>query len=129
MTTPDIELLDQALAWAEHSENQAGVPRWDQSTYLRKTECGTACCIAGWVALHEGAQPILDSDGDPDSLMVTDSDGHRQDIPVLARKALGLTYEQAGFLFWGDNTLEDLKRMRDNLAAGWDITHGIGVFA
>jgi len=127
VTTPNIELLDQAIAWAEHSESlpqDAGVPRWDQAHYMAKADCGTTCCIAGWVALHEGAKPILDSDGDPDSLEVIDTDGHRQDIPVVARRALGLTSDQSGYLFWGSNTLEDLKRMRDNLAAGRDITHG-----
>jgi hypothetical protein len=128
--TPNIELLDQAIAWAEWSENDSiareDTLRWNQAHFMEEADCGTTCCIAGWVALHEGYKTIPRAGGGVDGLEVVDARGNRHDISQVARKALGLTAGTANYLFWGSNTVTDLKRMRDNLAAGRDITDGFG---
>jgi hypothetical protein len=34
---------------------------WDQAYFARKTECGTAFCVAGWVCSLAGYKPKFDS--------------------------------------------------------------------
>lgn len=134
---PDLEALDEALAYI-----QAHPEQWNQDTW----RCSTSMCLAGWVGELGGATWLTDHDGrTPDGGEVLTADGlglgltaHdlvkavgetaviswldaevRDAVGVAewARRRLGLREDQAAELFEGSNTLADLKAMRDRLAA------------
>lgn len=86
----NVPLLRKAVEWVEE---QALLPmhlrEWDQAHW-----CGTRCCVAGWVALHEGwSRTKLES--------VVTKDGRSRTVDEVASKALGLTEPQAIGLFLG----------------------------
>ena len=80
---------------AEHPEQH------DQACWYRQNECGTVACIAGWTAVPDGAQPdlILDEEDLDEAASVRLPDGSRRQIAGYARKALGLTENEAYQLF------------------------------
>lgn len=101
--------------------------RWDQASWYRVAHdvlrgtaapgadwtCATSACLAGWVALRAGWEPRIYRRGDAtwaDNETVrsaTDPDAveHVRDV---ATELLGLTPEQAVYLFHADNNLRDL---------------------
>lgn len=105
----DIALLDRIIEQIEqHPET------WDQATWERETECGTAYCVAGHaVAMTIG--PITHYS--PWNAEYVTADGVIGSWSVTARDALDLTARQAHVLFHPSNTLGEIKTMRDLLAA------------
>lgn len=111
-----VELAEWAAA--QDARRRLGLPsEWDQGSWLIHDRagvglagfCGTAACIAGKVALEDGAFPMRNviegftwSDG------VVFADGTEVVIEDYARDALLLDYEEADELFRGDNNLEDV---------------------
>ncbi len=129
----NIELLDEILLLIEENEQD-----WNQYFYAWASgenptitesnvepgpECETAFCVAGHVAKKFKAKFVwkVYFDGHLSAINIINSDGRYQGIEDFARDKLGLTPPQAMSLFAEENTLEDLKRMRDNLANGRDI--------
>lgn len=113
----NIPLLKQVVEWAEE---QAQLPpqecEWDQRWFIMKdpderalqiwqdhgievpaAECRTTFCIAGYIAFALGER----RDSDPWS---------------SARRALGLSDLQANALFAFDNTIEDIRRIAEDIA-------------
>lgn len=106
---PNIELLAEAIAWAE-----ANPERWNQGTWAQLTDCGTCYCIGGYIACKVvGARPNLDSRlrGQTHYCEVTNANGviSTEFIEDVARIALRISAEDASRLFDPHNTLEDLK--------------------
>jgi hypothetical protein len=62
-----------------------------QSTFFTKTVCGTACCIAGRILLHQGMRPA--------ELLVLIKDG--QSLSDMVGGLVGLTGDEADVLFSG----------------------------
>lgn len=129
--TPNIPLLRKAVEWAEteaakgfetvtdHFGDKYEVPlgAWNQGLWVgQSASCGTAYCIAGYVAvLHDarydnplGAGYPVDSDGDVDY--------EEPCARELAMDLLDLTSSQANGLFDGGNTIEDVRRIAEAIA-------------
>ena len=124
MTTPNIVELDAILAHIEAHPEQ-----WDQSWYFTEAAepsadwCGTACCIAGFAAARAGWTPV-------GTLFLSTQvvkDGVTRDVVEVAAEILGLFRVDAHMLFSGNNTLEDLKNFRNELAVQGHISkRGLG---
>lgn len=113
----DIELLDQALAAID-----ADPESWDQMCYARRTDCGTAHCVAGHVAKLRGGKPVFL--GPAADTSIVEVDGVRWSYSEFARRALRISPEQSGCLFHEANSREDLQAMRDALAEDPDADLG-----
>lgn len=119
----NIELLDRIIAQIEaHPE------LWDQGTWARPTECGTAYCVAGWVAELTLPLPLAIRNAVIDTEFVDfrDASGAGHDWDTYGREALGLNGDQAEEMFASSNDLTRIKAMRDALAHDpnatlWDI--------
>lgn len=117
--TVNIPLLRKAVEWAEaEAAKPFEVREWNQfywklppsaaqttphlfgidSGQPKAEACGTCYCIAGYAAEVQGAA------------------ARTSDIPVVARKALGLTEFQANQLFNANNTIEDVRRIAEDIA-------------
>lgn len=109
----NIEELDRALKWIEENPEQH-----DQSVFAQRTSCGTAMCLAGVVAMLNGWTPIFRSDGyeAEQTEMAEDGNGERGSIPMVAMCLLDLGNDEADRLFASTHDLDDLKRLRDELA-------------
>jgi len=94
MKVENIKRLAQKLRRLRHEEH------YDQSTWVSKTACGTAACIAGHAALLAGAKFTKCPCGCGESFVCT-LDGQRATIDEVARKFLGLSYDQSMTLFTG----------------------------
>lgn len=108
MTTPNAEL---AYAVLDHID--AHPEQWQQSTWMHKTDCGTAACFAGWACFLSGEKP-----GDDELLGITLSTG--VPIPDRAEQLLGASRFVYSLvdgelededLFGEFNTREDLGRL------------------
>lgn len=122
MPKPNVELLDRTMAEVEKAARRKR-RTWDQGTYRRVTDCGTAMCFAGWALTLDGAKWADEvTDDHVDSWSVVARRGEPLDMrtsegvrlafaPVAAQKRLGLTDPEADHLFAGDNTLADLRRI------------------
>lgn len=112
MTTPNVALLNQTLAYIE-----AHPQEWDQTTW----HCGTTACFAGHAALLDGAEwapanvPIgelvLARDDDPDLNVLVLDGTPSVFVDDRAQRILGLTEYQATELFSGCNSLDDLRTL------------------
>lgn len=117
----NIELLDNALAWAEMESKKPNCGNWDQKEWAigevdaEGEFCGTSFCIAGRV-LHESGYGFVVDEGGRATLAVT-PDGERVRIPEEAAALLGLTGDDAYELFFSDNDLPTLFEIRDRFAA------------
>jgi hypothetical protein len=104
--------------------------RWDQGSWsdgmrlnpeteLREPTCGTTACVAGWAVIADRGQfvdsdaVIARSDDDPDE--VVDNWYHVKGKPVdtvsvkaRARQLLGLTYDEAEYLFRGHRDEDEI---------------------
>lgn len=102
----DYVRLQGTLEWV-----QAHPDSHNQGVWARRTECGTAACLAGWTVVL--ADIALDWDGDG---ACETADGEL--ISDVAQNLLGLEDYYADWLFGGGNTLDDLWRIAE------EITHG-----
>lgn len=111
--------LHDVLAWATEQDElkRAGKPsEWNQSTWIRwdgtkQEPCGTACCIAGKIALEEGLRPNTGGYEAPRDWMTAmgQLNGNSIGVDEVAMEVLELTEDQADLLFEGDNNLADLR--------------------
>lgn len=110
--------------YGEHLKQQAGLPsEWNQSNWLTGTACGTACCVAGKVALDAGAVPADWSTGRPIELEVDAPattimiDGAKREVEEFAREELGLSEAEASNLFNGYNNYQKIADVIDELVS------------
>lgn len=104
----NVPLLRKAVEWAE-VENALPNGMWSQRFWAQQTECGTAYCIAGFVAqeMSDGIDfwqgiRIASQCIDPDS-------GDKVSISTFAAERLGLTLAESDALFAASNTIEDVR--------------------
>ena len=90
----------------------APAERTHMLTYQSRSDCGTAYCIGGWAAL--------------DAISLGDA-GH-DEIPVIASRHLGITWDEAAKLFVGKGTeakkpqvLLTLKHLLNTGKIDWEI--------
>jgi hypothetical protein len=84
--------------------------------------CTTSFCFAGWTAAIKGvkwAKGDQESIGDPERCdcktpccVVLD---HQMSLPNYARRVLGIGEHEGDILFNGDNQIDDLRRMVEEL--------------
>lgn len=104
----NVPLLRKAVEWAE-VENTLPNGMWNQRFWAQQTDCGTAYCIAGFVAqetsggidFFKGVK-IASQCLDPDSNSLVS-------INTFAREHLGLTIAESDALFAASNTIEDVR--------------------
>lgn len=130
---PDTEYLANLLAWAEEENEKlerGESSEWDQGNWitlpfeyslldgrsedlLASVPCGTACCIAGKVALEAGGRPAVVGIGTDfphyAGSLVNMPDGTKVGVDEFAARRLGITGDQAEVLFSGSNDIEDLR--------------------
>ena len=137
VSSVNIPLLRKSVEWAEaEAVKPWRFRQWNQQDWLKSSKdfwgqtrdafgrfirggkrlqkdpsCGTCCCIAGWVALEAGAQEIPHMPG-----MCQTPDGELRVVAELARKELGLSYQQGSHLFNADNTIKDIRRIAEAIA-------------
>ena len=103
----NMQLLDDAIDWAE-SQQALGVDSlWSQELWAGKTECGTACCIAGRIALSTGH--AFDDTSD-NAQPAAELELGAEFLPNLGKEALSL-------MFSSENDLLALEQYRDYIAA------------
>jgi len=111
LPTPNLPLLRKVL---DHID--AHPEEWRQGGWAIETECGTACCIAGFaVAMTEGL--VKDSIGDLEP-------ASGREWPVAGRAALGITEAESGTgsfispgLFCQDNSRAEVQAIAESIAA------------
>jgi hypothetical protein len=108
----NVVLLEKTL---EHIK--AFPEDWDQGYY----RCGTAMCFAGHASMLAGAQWAVD-DGEPLSAMLVTPSGQYMDVHNFAKRELGLTEPEAGWLFDGNNDIAELEEIVDSLKNGGPYT-------
>lgn len=100
--------------------------RYLDDTDYTPESCGTAFCVAGWAAHLTGYKirwyTARDEDGNPNiEAEYCDKDGEVMTIPHAAKLVLGI---HDSYLFSGFNTIDDIKRIRDELVRDEEIaTH------
>lgn len=110
----NVPLLRKAVEWAEAeaakpweecrwhqaswSANPWDVFRWHNDTLQSKAAgCGTCYCVAGYVGELEGFD-------------------HRGSVSEFAQDTLGLSDYDANRLFHASNTIEDVRRVAEEIA-------------
>jgi hypothetical protein len=84
--------------YAEESGDPDYYAPFEVAAYYKAPECGTAYCIAGFVAAHEGS---------------TETGMRVQDV---ACDALGIYTQEAEALFASQNTIADVRRIAEEIA-------------
>lgn len=116
MTTPNVALLKQTLAYIEaHPEE------WNQEVY----HCRSAACFAGHAAtldggewMHANGEYLFARNDDPAYYTRMHEGGRAVWVFDRARRILGLTLDQALDLFCEENRLDDLRTQVAALAGG-----------
>lgn len=119
LPTPNIPKLRKIYDWivtqneikkAYEGGESTEAPEWHQFAWAREiydaeyNVCGTAYCFAGYALAMEGAFWQKYQIGHVGS-QCTLKDGTVVDVQAEATKDLGLTHEEAGWLFNGTNDL------------------------
>lgn len=112
----NIEELDRAIKWVEENPNQH-----DQSTWGQRTPCGTTLCLFGTIGMLNG-WTLCREDGKPISAyehtsFVRNAEGEVRQVFDVAQELLQISEVDAESLSAGENTLRDIKTMRNVLAA------------
>jgi hypothetical protein len=113
---PNIPLLRKAVEWAEaEAAKTDGTCLWDQGAWAQETDCGTAYCIAGFAAVNSipNAHEVPDGFGYVDLYV----DGEEAFWFDTGGRALGLTLFEAEKLFHAQNTIADVRRIAEGIAA------------
>jgi hypothetical protein len=137
--TVDAPRLAKTLDWAleQHWRAEAGLfSEWNQAAWMRHSDdlarergmyeeylvaqragatCGTACCIAGKVALDNGYHSVHGNGGDA---VIHRRTRARVGAAKVAAELLGLTTWQADLLFSGGNRITDLYAIAEVLTGG-----------
>lgn len=122
----NIPLLRKVVEWAEaewEKRERGEFCEWDQNDWytipqwaavrqdLPVTACGTAMCIAGYVAYN--ADPYLRANVDRNGAW---SNAQGKHACQIAQEELGLTDEQAEVLFRASNTIEMVREIAEEIA-------------
>lgn len=106
--TVNIPLLRKAVEWAEAEAAKGEMSAWDQTTFVEtRALCGTAYCIAGYIG--QMLDPAFVASAWSGEDLVSD----------VAAEALGIapsTGITPGHLFYSGNTIEDVRRIAEDLA-------------
>lgn len=124
----NLEALDAAIEWAAREDagrHAEGDPRWNQGEWLVVAECGTVCCIAGWIVLAAGWVPDEESGHYGTRLRHQQTGQIGYVIEVADRIVIGNYAEDTvsepylivSNLYGGGNDLNDIRTYRDQLAA------------
>jgi hypothetical protein len=108
-------LLDVLTFLAAHPE------RHDQNFWLKKRDCGTVACLAGWAVLRNGYVEHYAPEIPDFFRGVYRSDDPHQElrhVSYVAEEVLGLTPDEGARLFDEQNTLTDLWRLADEFTDG-----------
>jgi hypothetical protein len=120
IVTPNVGRLWGTLAYIEANSDQ-----WDQGDY----RCKSGMCMAGWACERYGGRWIFPeplSQGRDDWLVPEPEDNSviyvMGDVRYViahdrAGRLLGLTEDQADDLFHPKNTLDDLRRIVEDICA------------
>ena len=103
MSALNVEELRFAL---KVTEEAAAKGLWDQTYWLHATECGTVGCLAGNYALATGCRMY---DMDIDVKYVFDVNDNFMSVSEYAQTNLGLSEDEAAWLFAPANSLDDLR--------------------
>lgn len=119
----NIPLLRKAVEWAEaEAAKPPEVRQWDQGWWVTlpaeraeefevdEAACGTAYCIAGWTC-HAAGDVFDESRSECVSNL---ADGTH--ISYRARDLLGISSSGAEALFYGGNTIADVRRIAESIA-------------
>lgn len=74
--------------------------------------CGTVGCLAGWTAMSHGWRPI----NHWEAFMYRG--GMVRNADAIAREILGLSGEEANYLFESDNTIQTMWRIANEITNG-----------
>ncbi|MGH3499832.1 MAG: hypothetical protein ACRDQA_02845 [Nocardioidaceae bacterium] len=124
MTTPNIGLLRKAVEWVEEQDalaKRGEKSEWEQiawfipsgtrvPTFAAPQTCGSACCVAGYIATQTGAAWV-DSDA-----VISPESGEVVSAHDYAEERLGIDPLGSDILFHSDNTAEDIRRIAEQLA-------------
>lgn len=108
--TPNDELLARTLRHIIENprewDQESWAHRWEDEDKLGRDVCGTAYCFAGTAVVLTG-HPILWEGDHAFSDLVVDGDGV-EEVPGVARRELGLSADDAEWLFHPENSLTNL---------------------
>ena len=123
---PNIPLLRKEVEWVENQEElrkrdfeefHSQDHRWSQETWMEVTMCGTACCVAGNVAMHEGE--IIQSIDNYGNIVGTyaydEVADEYSEISNFAQLKLGINHKERA-MFTGDNKAADIRRYAEQAA-------------
>lgn len=136
MSDINVPLLRKTLDWAHEEwqkKRRGEISEWNQGAWMASTvdlyygrqamviealrqgtACGTACCIAGKVALEAGWHTVV-SGGLGGTLS---REGEMSDAYSVGMELLGLDEEQAMALFSGSNTIWSLYAIAGAITNG-----------
>lgn len=124
----NVQLLEEAVAWAEEQASlDPMLSRWRQAEWVtldwsEDPECGTAYCIAGYVGQLTELQYRRGGWAVAPASLAHIVPGHARGsglhVSRYARHALGLTERESEVLFSGGNSIEDIRRIADNIITG-----------
>jgi hypothetical protein len=116
--TPNLALLRKTF-------EQIKIPKvWDQSTWMyttERSECGTAGCFAGWAVSLTGRYELLFMEVAGCKAMFVDmvedlDTGERDYLATVAERELGLTEDEAEWLFDGRNSMGTIRQLCESIA-------------
>ncbi len=122
----DIARLDRAL---DHIDAHPELHQ--QGEWLVTLDCGTGGCLAGWVVLQEypEAELVRTWADEPGYFSHVKAGEEVISVPFEAARLLGVNEDQSLALFTSENTIGQLRAMRDaladNPAATWDELVGV----
>ena len=138
LTNPDeiasIARLDNEIAYLETHPEEWNQGLWigtPHNTTPQKWSCGTVACLGGFVAIHAGWTPdpnnpdveiVGDGDGGPETTAhhYVTKNGETKTVFAVARELLMLTEDQAEYLFASENSIHDLKYLRNEIVHAWE---------
>lgn len=89
---------------------------WRQSWWATKTECGTACCVAGWATVFSGHELSFSPHHADEMWASYTADGEM--IEDVAKRELGLDDEAAEALFQASNSRSALWYFAEQMSGG-----------
>jgi len=121
---PNIPLLRKTLEWAEEQwevKKRGHASEWNQMIWVRKSGCGTACCIFGKIAFDNGVvdQQLVVTSAGTHVERIDGPEGYilgGQMIRTYAQGQLGLLSIEAAMLSHGSNNIDDLRKIGNWIA-------------
>lgn len=116
--------LREALRITEEADKKG---LWNQSDWFVKWECGTAGCFAGNYAVSQKCEPYFSKvyddyyEGVRSTSLIKTPDGSTVSTGSWAADELGLNMDESDRLFDGDNTMDELREIVDEIIAARDL--------